>query len=373
MRVALVHDWLLGMRGGEKVLAAIASLFPQAELFTLLVDCSAVSADLLQHKLHTSWLQQLPGVKRYYRKLLPWMPRAIEQFRFDEFDLVISSSHCVAKGVNVPSGVPHICYCHTPMRYAWDLQEIYLERVPVFLRRWARRELQKLQRWDCETASKVTHFIANGRTVQERIQKAYGRESCIIHPPVDTQFYVPVESLKREDYYLVVSALAPNKRIDLAIAACQQLKRKLIIIGTGPEESRLRKLSTSETCFLGWGSNDQIRHHLQRCAALLFPGEEDFGIVPIEANACGCPVIAYGKGGATETVKPLGKSDRPTGVWFMEATTESLIDAIRVFELEKESIEANHCRLNAEPFGTSHFITQFEAFCSRVMHARGLS
>lgn len=372
MRVALVHDWLLGMRGGEKVLAAIAGLYPQAEIYTLLADVRSMPV-FQKHRLHTSWLQYLPGVKSYYRKLLPWMPGAIERFRLDGFDLVISSSHCVAKGVKVPEGIPHICYCHTPMRYAWDLQDLYLERVPKALQGWARHELQKLQQWDRETSNRVTHFIANGRTVQDRIKNAYGRESEIIHPPVDTEFYDLDRTVKREDYYLVVSALAPNKRIELAIAACQQLKRKLVIIGTGSESKRLQQLAGSETQFLGWATNETIHQHLQQCQALLFPGEEDFGIVPVEANACGCPVIAYGVGGATETIRPLGRVDDPTGVWFDQPTTASLVEAIQLFERQRGDIDPEVCRRSVERFSQARFVKEFSAYCTTVLNSRGLS
>lgn len=360
------------MRGGEKVLAAIASLYPQAELYTLLADVSSMPV-FQKHQVHTSWLQYLPGVKSYYRKLLPWMPAAIERFQLEGFDLVISSSHCVAKGVKVSKGIPHICYCHTPMRYAWDLQDLYLERVPKVLRGWARRELQKLQQWDRACSTRVTHFIANGRTVQDRIRNAYGRESEVIHPPVDTEFYQLDSDVKREEYYLVVSALAPNKRIELAIAACQQLKRRLVIIGTGSEAKRLQQLAGSEVQFLGWATNETIRQHLQQCQALLFPGEEDFGIVPVEANACGCPVIAYGVGGATETIRPLGRADYPTGIWFDQPTTASLVDAILQFERQRHEILPEVCRNSAVRYSVPRFMKDIAAYCTTVLNSCGLS
>lgn len=355
MRVALIHDWLLGMRGGEKVLDALAQMFPQAELYTLLADRTAITPALAKLKLHTSWLQKLPGVKRYYRKLLPWMPGAIERFDVSGFDLVISSSHCVAKGVKVPAGVPHLCYCHTPMRYAWHLQELYLERVPKLLRPVAQSQLMKLREWDRKTAQGVTQFIANGRTVQQRIKEVYGRDSIIIHPPVDTAFFVPDNTCKREEYYLVVSALAPNKRVDLAIQACQQMGRRLVIIGSGEESTRLQRLAGPGTTLLGWCSDETIREHLQHCRALLFPGEEDFGMVPLEAQACGTAVIAYGIGGATETVVPIGKKE-PTGVWFDEPSVPSLVAAIELFEREGKSIHTISCRTNAEQYGTERFV-----------------
>ncbi|MFT3880537.1 MAG: glycosyltransferase [Gemmatales bacterium] len=357
MRVALVHDWLTGMRGGEKVLEALCGMYPQAEIFTLLADRDALSPTLSAMKIHTSWMQKLPGVKRYYRKLLPWMPGAIERFDLTGFDLVISSSHCVAKGVKVPAGVPHLCYCHTPMRYAWHLRDLYLEKVPALARSWARSQLDQLREWDRTTASRVTQFIANGKTVQQRIKEAYGRDSIIIHPPVDVEFYVPASEVKREDYYLVVSALAPNKRTDLAIGACQKLGRRSVIIGTGEEEPKLRRLAGTETTFLGWASNETIRDHLQRCRALLFPGEEDFGIVPVEAQACGAVVIAYGVGGATETVVPLGLPN-PTGVWFMEPSVDSVAAAMQRFENERAGIRSEVCRGNVEQYGVERFRAQ---------------
>lgn len=359
MRVALVHDWLTGMRGGEKVLEALCSMYPQAEVFTLLADRHALSPTLPAMKIHTSWMQNLPGVKGYYRKLLPWMPRAIERFDLTGFDLVISSSHCVAKGVKVPTGVPHLCYCHTPMRYAWHLRDLYLEKVPAVARPWVRSQLDQLREWDRTTSSQVTQFIANGRTVQQRIKEAYGRESNVIHPPVDVDFYVPDPQVKREDYYLVVSALAPNKRTDLAIGACHKLGRRLVVIGIGEEERKLRRLAGAETTFLGWGSNVVIRGQLQRCRALLFPGEEDFGIVPIEAQSCGTAVIAYGVGGATETVVPLGEANS-TGVWFTGPSVESLVSAMQRYETEGSMIRPEVCRANAEQYGAERFREQME-------------
>ncbi|HQR08907.1 MAG TPA: glycosyltransferase [Gemmatales bacterium] len=366
MRVALVHDWLTGMRGGEKVLEALCGIYPQAEVFTLLADSKALSPTLSAMQIHTSWMQNLPGVKQYYRKLLPWMPGAIERFNLTGFDLVISSSHCVAKGVKAPAGVPHLCYCHTPMRYAWHLRELYLEKVPAVARSWARSQLDRLREWDRTTSSRVTQFIANGKTVQQRIKEVYGRESIVIHPPVDVDFYVPDPSIKREDYYLVVSALAPNKRTDLAIGACQKLGRRLVIIGTGEEERKLSRLAGTETTFLGWATNETVRDHLQRCRALLFSGEEDFGIVPIEAQACGTSVIVYGVGGATETVVPLGEA-KPTGVWFGEARIDSLAAAMQRFETEGSAIRSETCRANAEQYGAERFRTSMEQAISSCL------
>jgi glycosyltransferase involved in cell wall biosynthesis len=283
------------------------------------------------------------------------MPRAIKRFDLRGFDLIISSSHCAAKGVRVPEGIPHLCYCHTPMRYAWHLSDLYLQRVPAWLRPIAQKQFQKLREWDRLTAAGVTQFIANGQTVQRRIREAYGRESIIIHPPVDTDFYQTHPSRPREDFYLVVSALVPNKRIDLAVLAAKQLNRLLIVIGTGPDEGALRSLAGPQTRFLGSCSDEEIRDHYQRCRALLFPGEEDFGMVPIEANACGAPVIAFGRGGATETILPPEASPDPTGIWFSEPTTESLVQAMQRFESNPALIRPLDCRKQAEHFSKGRF------------------
>src|SRR5262245_56883644 len=318
MEVALVHDWLTGMRGGEKCLEVACRQYPQAELFTLLHELGSVSPLIEDRPIHTSFLDRLPKVKSYYRALLPLMPAAIDSFRLDRrFDLVLSFSHCVAKGIRPPHGVPHVCYCFTPMRYAWHQREAYLREQGLLKGTAMRGVLAMLRAWDRQAAERVTHFIAISKTVQERIRECYGRESTVIYPPVDTDFHRPARAT-RDDYYLIVSALAPYKRIDLAIEACKQLKRYLLVIGSGPTEERLKKLAGPMTRFTGWLPDEQVRHHLQRCRALLFPGEEDFGIVPVEANACGTPVIAFGRGGATESIVPLYGDRDPTGVWFEE-------------------------------------------------------
>jgi len=344
------------MRGGEKVLEAIARMHPDAELFTLIADRRSLSPFLQQRKIYASWLQRLPGVKSYYRMLLPWMPGAIEQLDLSGFDLIISSSHCVAKGVMVPSGVKHLCYCHSPMRYAWNLQELYISKVPVPLRPIVRKQLEKLREWDRQSSDRVHQFIANGKTVQKRIQSAYGRDSIIIHPPVDADLFRPDAEREREDYYLAVSALAPNKRIDLAVLACMRLKKKLVIIGSGQESKRLQQMADPNLIqFLGWQSDEVIREHYQRCKALLFPGEEDFGIVPLEANACGTAVIAYGQGGATETIQPLGEVEHPTGIWFKEPTVESLYAALERFEQSGNALQPQDCRQNALQYSPERF------------------
>jgi glycosyltransferase involved in cell wall biosynthesis len=359
-RVALVHDWLTGMRGGEKCLEVLCRRWPSARLFTLLHQPGRVSPEIEQLRPRTSFLQRFPGVGKYYRYLLPLMPFAAN-WRLPACDLVVSLSHCVAKAARPPAGVPHACYCFTPMRYAWHMREAY------FGGRFGRLKaavvdllLARIRAWDRRTAGRVTHFIAISKTVQQRIAECYDRESVVIYPPVETDFYTPAP-VPREDYYLVVSAFAPYKRIDLAVEACRRLRRRLVVIGTGQDAARLRSLAGPEVAFLGWQSDAAIRDHFRRCRALLFPGEEDFGIVPVEANACGAPVIALGRGGAAETVLPLGSSPMPTGVWFEEQRVEALVEAIERFErnsdafptpaLRKQAQRFNRHRYEAELFG----------------------
>ena len=407
LRVVLVHDWLTGMRGGEKVLEAMCRRWPSATLHTLLHRRGSVSRAIEQLPIRTSFLQWFPAVHRYYRYLLPLMPWAVN-WRLPECDLVVSSSHCVAKGVQVPEGVPHICYCHTPMRYAWNLRGQYFggtegskeerekgrkgEREsdgglsPLLpfspspflpfslssLTAWIRnRILDRLRLWDRRTAQGVTHFVANSRVVQNRILQYYGRDSVVIHPPVDTDFYCPA-AIEREDYYLVFSALAPYKRIDLALSACNRLKRRLVVIGTGQHAKKLRRLAGPTVEFLGWQPDEAVRDHLRRCRALLFPGEEDFGIVPLEAQACGAPVIAFGRGGATETVVPLGggwqgRSSPPTGIWFDEQTPECLAEAIELLEKEQRQLDPSALRRQAVNFDGRRFAAEFFGYVAEVM------
>jgi glycosyltransferase involved in cell wall biosynthesis len=358
--VALIHDWLTGMRGGEKCLEVLCRRWPQAQLFTLLHRRGRVSEAIERLSPRTSFLQRLPQVQKYYRYLLPLMPAAAATLRVPRADLVVSFSHCVAKSVKPPAGAPHVCYCFTPMRYAWHMRESYFGgRVAGLQAKVVGGLLAALREWDRRTADRVSHFIAISQTVKRRIAECYGRSSEVIYPPVDTDFYCPA-SVAREDFYLAVSAFAPYKRLDLAIEACNRLHRELVIIGVGQDEARLRALAGPNVGFLGWQSDAIIRDHMRRCRALLFPGEEDFGIVPVEAQACGAPVIAFGRGGATETVIPFGSRREPTGVWFEEQTVEALANAISVLEANatefgqaaarKQAIRFNHHRFAEELF-----------------------
>ncbi len=345
LRVALVHDWLTGMRGGEKCLEVLCQAFPRATLYTLIHRRGSLSPAIESMKIQPSALQRLPGVFRYYRHLLPVMPLAARGWRLKDVDLVISLSHCVAKAVVPPPGVPHVCYCFTPMRYAWQGRETYLESWsdrPV-RKMIARALLSKLRRWDRATASRVSHFVAISETVRQRIARCYRRDSRVIQPPADVDFYTAEPaSQPRDEYYLVVSALVPYKRIEQAVAACTRSGRGLIVIGEGPERLRLAAIAGPSVKFLGWQPDTVIRDHYRRCRALLFPGEEDYGIVPIEALACGAPVIALGRGGVAETV------DNAVGRIYAEPSADGLLAAIDHWEAEGCPRDPEEARRRAE-------------------------
>jgi glycosyltransferase involved in cell wall biosynthesis len=375
-RVVLVHDWLTGMRGGEKCLEVLCERWPAAPLYALLHKPGAVSQTIESRPLRTSFLQRLPAVHGYYRYLLPLMPTAVESFRSPPADLIVSLSHCVAKAFRPPEGVPHVSYCFTPMRYAWHQRQAYFGagRLGRLKSRMADTILARLRSWDRHTAGRVTHFIAISQTVRDRIQDCYGRDSTVIYPPVDTDFYRPAP-VPREGFYLIVSALAPYKRLDLAVEACTRLRRRLVVIGAGQVQNRLRALKGPTVRFLGWQSDDVIRDHLRRCRALLFPGVEAFGIGPVEAMACGAPVVAFAQGGATETVVPVQKAYRkrfpgqePTGWWFEEQSVDCLAEAILEFEKSEPAFSVSASRRQAERFSRERFAEEIFAYLDNVLH-----
>lgn len=371
MKIALVHDWLTGMRGGEKCLEVLCRRFPDARLFTLIHVPGSTSSVIERMPITTSFLQRVPGARRYYRYLLPLMPAAVDRLPIpDDVDLVVSFSHAVAKSVRPPVGVPHVSYCFTPMRYAWHRRADYfvssgrLSGTPITAVR--NRMLDWIRRWDRATSDRVTHFVAISRTVARRILQSYGRTSRIIHPPVDTKFFTPADR-RREDWYLCVSALVPYKRIDLAIRACNQLGRRLVVIGSGPERQRWTRLAGPTVKLTGWGTDEEIRDHLRRCRALLFPGNEDFGIVPVEAQACGTPVIAFGQGGATETILEANAASLGTGLFFDRQTPDSLAQAIRRLEKHPEWFDPQLARRQAERFAVDRFEHELAEFLDEVV------
>jgi len=361
MRIALVHDWLFHMRGGEQVLEHFCRMFPDAPIYTLFHRPGRLSPLIAERSIQASLFNRLPAVHRYYRLLLPLYPLAVRTIRLPrDVDVVISGSHCAAKAVPVPEGVRHICYCHSPMRYLWHQFDAYFPRWLRESPAWELlgRVVEELRRWDVATAENVDVFVANSNTVRTRIRECYGRDAVVIHPPVDTARFRPLD-VPREAFYLCVGAFVPYKRIDLAIAACNRLRRELVVVGNGPLEKKLRAVAGDRTHFLGWVDGRRLVELYNRCRALLFPPLEDFGLVPVEAQACGAPVICYGRGGATETVVPPEAGVRPTGIWFEEQSVEGVVEAIERFERMESWFDPRALRANAERFGPERFRSEF--------------
>lgn len=344
----LTHHWLVRVRGGEKVLEAIGELLPDSPVYTLVYDAAGmVGSPLADRPIHTSPLQRLPGATRHYPKLLPLLPWAARRVRLPPADLVVCSDAAMAKAMRPDPRSKVVCYCHSPMRYVWDLADEYRREVPRALRPLWGPLCARVRRADREAAQRVDVFVANSRHVAERIRRHYGRDAVVVHPPVD----IPAAPAlgPRDDYYLCVGYHTAYKRLDLAVAACERLGRRLVVIGDGPDVTRLRAGQPAHVEWLGWQAADVINEHYRRAAALLFPGEEDFGIVPVEAIAHGCPVVAYGVGGATETVVP-----EQTGVWFEQSTVEALIAAMR----RCESLRFDPARMHqhAQQFTKERFL-----------------
>lgn len=314
------------MRGGERCVEALCELYPEATLFTLLHSRGTVSPVIERMPIRTSFVQHLPLARTYYRHYLPVFPLAIRGFDLSDFDIVISSHHCVAKGVRTAPHTLHVCYCHTPMRYIWTQYDEYFGagRSGWLTRFGMHAVVGYLRRWDVRTAVNPQHFVANSENIRKRIRAIYSRESDVIYPPVDTASLSV--STTHEGFDLIVSALVPYKMVDLAVEAYNRMGKALIVIGDGPELSRLRRLAGPTVRFAGWQPDEEVRDHFRRCRGVIFPGEEDFGIVPVEAIACGKPVVAYARGGACETV--LERADLRTGILFREQTVDALVDAV---------------------------------------------
>ncbi len=349
-KVALVHDWLTGQRGGEKVLEVLAEIFPKAPIYTLFHIKGSQHPDIEKRLIRTSFLQRMPFLEKKYRYYLPLFPLAVEMFDLQEYDLVVSTSHCVAKGAIPAPDALHVCYIHSPMRYAWNLYFSYFapERLSPFSRWLIPPVIHRLRTWDTASAARVDRFIANSANVARRVGKYYRRAADVIPPPVDTEFYRPDDSVPRADYHLIVSALVPYKRIDIAIDAFNRTGAPLKIVGTGPEFQALRRRARANVKFLGAVGAAHLRHLYQGAVAFLLPGEEDFGIATLEAQACGTPVIAYGRGGSLETVV-----SGETGLLFEEPTVAGLLGALdkfRTFTCNRETIRSNAMRFSRERF-----------------------
>jgi glycosyltransferase involved in cell wall biosynthesis len=360
-----VHDWLTGMRGGERCLEVFCELFPAAPLFTLLHVPGTVSPLIERRQIVTSFVQHLPAAATRYRHYLPLFPAAVRGLDLSGYDLVLSLSHCVAKAVRVAPGALHLCYCFTPMRYAWDLEDDYT-RGAGWLTRLALPPLAAaLRRWDRHTRG-VDRFIAISHHIADRIRRAYGRPAEVVHPPVEVARFRPAERL--DDYYLVVSALVPYKRVDLTIAAAGRLDRRLVVVGTGPEEARLRAMAGPGVTFLGWRSDAEVAELYARCRAVLFPSVEDYGIVPLEAAAAGRPTIALGRGGVLETMIGLDGAEPPTAVFFETPTVEALAAAITTFERHADRFEPAALRARAVRFDRPHFARRVRELVQEHWH-----
>ncbi len=359
MKTAVVHEWLVSYAGSERVVEQILSLYPDADLFSLVQFLSPSQRDFIRHKpVTTSFIQKLPFAKARFRNYLPLMPLAIEQFDLTDYDLVISSNHAVAKGVLTRADQLHISYVHTPIRYAWDLQQEYLkgsqlQQGPQAI--LAQFILHYLRLWDLATANRVDCFLANSQYVARRIWKTYRRKAEVIYPPVAVERFQPRQ--QRDDFYLTLARFVPYKRVDLIVAAFARAGLPLVVIGDGADRKKIQRLATPNIQLLGQQPDEVVADYMARCKAFVFAAAEDFGIAPVEAQAAGAPVIAYGKGGATETIIP-GK----TGLFFPEQTIESLLEAVTAFEANRYHFNPDDIRLHAEQFSPERFRQQLTQF-----------
>lgn len=360
MKVAIVHDWLTTYGGAETFVELWLRMYPQADIFTLVYDKKNLKGHFEGVKIYTSKLQKLPFATKLYKKLLKFMPKAFESFDLSGYDLVLCSSSSCAKGVIVPPHVPQIAYVHTPMRYAWDLYFDYRKRSGKLTRFFMDKWMSDIRLWDYVSAQRIDTIVANSKYIGRRIKKFWNRDSSVIYSPVNTRRFYADETKQREDFYVTYSRMVQYKRMDLAVAACKQLGKKLVVIGGGPEEENLRKIAAGDKniVFLGKAPDEVLRDNLQRCKAMIFCAEEDFGLAPVEAQACGAPVIAFGRGGACETVVE-GK----TGTFFDRQETESVVDAISRFEqLDSEGkFDRKTVIEHALTFSEERFRKEFEA------------
>lgn len=365
MKIAIVHDWIITLGGAERVLKELCEIYPEADLYTLICkEESLKKLGIEKRRVSTSFLNSFPLISRIYRWLILFMPAAIESFDLSHYDLVISSSHCVAKGVLTHSEQIHIAYVHTPMRYAWDLYHIYLRDAGLNrgLRGLiAHHLLNKVRIWDLSTANRPDYYIANSYLVSKRIKKIYGKESVVIYPPVDVDSFKVSD--KKEDFYITAGRLVPYKRVDLIVESFSRMpEKKLLVIGEGPELKKLKSKATKNIEFLGYQDKNILSDYLGKAKAFIFAAYEDFGILPVEAQACGTPVIAYRGGGAVETV-----IDGVTGIFFDKQNSQSIVDAVKRFEKIESSFSPDEIRKNAEKFSKERFKEEIISFISSVM------
>ncbi|PJW16164.1 glycosyltransferase family 4 protein [Geobacillus sp. WSUCF-018B] len=369
-KVALIHDWLVTYAGAEKVLEQLLKIYPDADLFSLVDFISKNQRDFILNKqVTTSFIQKLPFARKKYRSYLPFMPLAIEQLDVSKYDIVISSSHAVAKGVITGPDQLHISYVHSPIRYAWDLQHQYLKEAGLDrgMKGWiAKTILHYIRNWDYRTSNGVDYFVANSKFIARRIWKVYRREADVIYPPVDVSAFTFHD--KKEDFYLTASRMVPYKKIDLIVEAFSQMPdKKLVVIGDGPDFHKIKAKAAPNVELLGYQPFEVLRDYMQRAKAFVFAAEEDFGITPVEAQACGTPVIAYGKGGALETIRGYGQAENPTGLFFKEQTVASLVQSIQLFENISGDIQYQDCRENALRFSPERFRKEFQDYVNNKL------
>jgi glycosyltransferase involved in cell wall biosynthesis len=363
IRVAIIHYWLVGMRGGENVLEAFCDMYPQADIFTHVYVPEAISDRIRQHRIRTTFINSFPGAATMYKKYLPLMPLALEQLDLRDYDLVISSESGPAKGIIVPPEALHICYCHTPMRYIWNMYHDYWLGAGWVTRRLMPPLTHYLRMWDVTSAARVDSFVANSATVARRIKRYYGVDAAVIYPPVDTSAFSPAAASEAGDYFLMVGELVPYKKPDLAIRAFNELKLPLVVIGGGEMLAKVRKLAGPTVKIMGPQPFEVLKRHYARCRALIFPGEEDFGIVPVEAMASGRPVIAYGRGGALETV-----SAGTSGIFFEQQTVDDISSAIARFS--ELSVDPLKIAAEARRFGRDHFLRKMRVHIDALLAQR---
>lgn len=366
MKVALVHEWLTVIGGSENVFKEIAALYPEADIYTLVAREETIqSLNLQKHKVTTSFIQKLPFSKTKYRSYLPLFPLAIEQFDLSAYDLVISSSHAVAKGVLTHSGQVHVCYCHSPIRYAWDLHHQYLKESGLdkgVKGMIAKFILHNIRQWDVMSSNRVDFFISNSNYIGKRIKKIYNRSSITIYPNVAVEDFEVCEV--KEDYYVTCSRFVPYKKIDLIVAAFSQMpEKKLYVIGDGPDFNKIKKMASPNVILLGFQPFNMLKMYLSKAKAFIFAAEEDFGIIPVEAQACGTPVIAFSKGGLKETV-----INNTTGVFFEEQTPSSILNAVRYFENNINLFDAKQIAKHTMTFSTQQFRQNFMRYIEEVKH-----